>query len=50
MTNLYKYILGGILGLGGMTMIITGIAFSIVPIIVIGVPFFMAGAIIFSIL
>ena len=50
MTNLYKYIIGGILGVGGLTMIITGIAFSIVPIIVIGVPFFMVGILVASFL
>lgn len=48
--ELYKYILGGILGIGGMTMIITGIAFSIVPIIVIGVPLFMVGILVASFL
>ena len=50
MINLYKYIIGGILGLGGMTMIITGIAFSLVPIIVIGVPVFMIGVLVASFL
>lgn len=48
--ELYKYGLGGFLGLGGMIMIITGIAFSIVPIIVIGVPVFMIGILVASFL
>ena len=48
--NLYKYILGGSLGVGGMTMIILGITLSIVPIIVIGIPLFMVGILVASFL
>jgi len=37
---------GAIVGVGGFAMIITGIAFSMIPLIVVGVALFMVGALV----
>jgi hypothetical protein len=49
MQRIWKQRVGGaIVGVGGFAMIITGIAFSMIPLIVVGVALFMVGALVVS--
>jgi hypothetical protein len=49
MHKLWKQRVGGaIIGVGGFAMIIIGIALSTTPLIIIGVPLFMVGALVVS--
>jgi hypothetical protein len=46
--KLKQRLTGTIVGLGGFVMIITGIAFSMTPLLIVGVPLFMVGALVVS--